>query len=261
MYGGRPARGVDHLTRPATSVKKDGTPLDPDTISSYEKVTQDFLDVICRKYPAEVTKQDLKDWMLKLRQGDEAKGRKPVSHRTVCNLNISIACFLRFCGVDHRKLLPQSERPTPVAETPEAYTDEEMTKFFFVITNERDVLAFELMLKTGPREQELANLRWEHLNLGETPTVSYKTREDFRTKTGKSRTIPLERGQVLPTGYQRGSRRTPAQDSSFPRKRAKWKVTSCGSVRSTPVCRARTSASFGYTNFGTHSPLGHYGVA
>jgi integrase len=69
-----------------------------------------------------------------------------------------------------------------------------MTKFFFVITKERDALAFELMLKTGPREQELANLEWSHLALGNTPTVSYKTRDNFRTKTGKSRTIPLERG-------------------------------------------------------------------
>ena len=122
------------------------------------------------------------------------KQRERVSHRTVCNLYISIACFLHFCGVDHKKLLPQSERPSPVEETPEAYTEEQMTKFFFVITKVRDALAFELMLKTGPREQELANLEWEHLDLGKTPTVSYKTRDNFRTKTGKSRTIPLERG-------------------------------------------------------------------
>jgi integrase len=169
-----------------TTFKKDGTPLDPDTISSYEKVTREFLDIIKKSTPAQITKQDLKDWMV--------KQRERVSHRTVCNLYISIACFLHFCGVDHKKLLPQSERPSPVEETPEAYTEEEMTKFFFVITRERDALAFELMLKTGPREQELANLEWEHLDLGKTPTVSYKTRDNFRTKTGKSRTVPLERG-------------------------------------------------------------------
>jgi len=169
-----------------TTFKKDGTPLDPDTISSYEKVTREFLDIIKKSNPAQITKQDLKEWMV--------KQRERVSHRTVCNLYISIACFLHFCGVDHKGLLPLSERPTPVEETPEAYTEEEMTKFFFVITKERDALAFELMLKTGPREQELANLEWEHLDLGKTPTVSYKTRDNFRTKTGKSRTIPLERG-------------------------------------------------------------------
>jgi integrase/recombinase XerD len=122
------------------------------------------------------------------------KQRERVSHRTVCNLYASVAGFLLFCGVDHKKLLPQSERPAPVDETPEAYTREEMTKFFFAITKERNALAFELMLKSGAREQELTNLEWSHLDLGPTPTVSYKTREEFRTKTGKSRTIPLERG-------------------------------------------------------------------
>jgi hypothetical protein len=97
-----------------TTFKKDGTPLDPDTVSSYEKVTREFLDIIKKQTPAQVTKQDLKDWMVKLRER--------VSHRTVCNLYISIACFLHFCGVDHKKLLSQSERPSPVEETPDAYT-------------------------------------------------------------------------------------------------------------------------------------------
>lgn len=105
-----------------------------------------------------------------------------------------VAGFQLFCGVDHTKLLPQGERPTPVDETPEAYTKEKMRKFFFAIVKERDALAFELILKSGPREQELTNLKWPHLDLGPTPTVSYKTREEFRTKTGTSRTVPLERG-------------------------------------------------------------------
>jgi len=82
-----------------TTFKKDGTALDPDTISSYEKVTREFLEIVKKSNPAQITKQDLKDWML--------KQRERVSHRTVCNLYISIACFLRFCGVDHKKLLPQ----------------------------------------------------------------------------------------------------------------------------------------------------------
>jgi integrase len=159
-----------------TTFKKDGTRLDPDTITSYEKVTRKFLDTIKRTTPAQVTRQDLKDWMV--------KQRERVSHRTICNLYARVAGFLLFCGVDHKKLLPQGERPTPVDETPEAYTKEEMTKFFFTIVKERDALAFELMLKSGPREQELTNLEWPHLDLGPTPTVSYKTREEFRTKTG-----------------------------------------------------------------------------
>jgi integrase len=168
-----------------TTFKKDGTPLDPDTISSYEKVTREFLDIIKKSNPAQIAKQDLKDWMV--------KQRERVSHRTVRNLYISIACFLHFCGVDHKKLLPVGTAFARRGNARSIYRrgDDEV---LLRITKERDALAFELMLKTGPREQELANLEWEHLDLGKTPTVSYKTRDNFRTKTGKSRTIPLERG-------------------------------------------------------------------
>src|SRR6202042_1490727 len=67
-------------------------------------------------------------------------------------------------------------------------------KFFFNIVNERDALAFELFLRSGPREQELANLEWTDLVLGPNPVVKYQTKNGFRTKTGKSRTIPLEGG-------------------------------------------------------------------
>ncbi|MGB7600355.1 MAG: site-specific integrase [Candidatus Sulfotelmatobacter sp.] len=169
-----------------TTFKKDGFPLDADTITSYEKVTRAFLDITKRTLPGEITRQDLRDWI--------AKQRERVSHRTVCNLYVSIVCFLRFCDVDHKKLLPQSERPTPVEETPEAYTQEEITKFFFVITKERDVLAFEFLLKSGAREREMSHLEWTDLNLGPTPTVKFQTKKGFRTKTGKARVVPLERG-------------------------------------------------------------------
>jgi integrase len=167
-----------------TTFKNDGSKLDGDTIDSYYKVTAEFLALVRRTYAKEVTKQDLKDWLVAQRQR--------VSHRTVCNLYVSIACFLKFCGIDHKTLLPRSERPVPVEETPEAYTQDEMTKFFFNVIGERDALAFEFLLKTGAREQEMCHLDWTDLNLGTSPTVKIQTKEGFRTKTGKSRVIPLE---------------------------------------------------------------------
>jgi integrase/recombinase XerD len=168
-----------------TTFKKDGSPLDPDTISSYEKVTREFLDIVKHNLPSEITRQDLRDWI--------GRQRERVSHRTVCNRYISIACFLHFCEVDHKKLLPQNERPTPVEETPEAYSRQEIDKFFFNVVRERDALAFELYLKAGPRERELTHLEWSDLHLGPEPVVHFRTKQDFRTKTGKSRVVPLER--------------------------------------------------------------------
>lgn len=170
-----------------TTFKKDGTPLDLDTIRSYKLVSREFLDTVKRTQAAHITKQDMKDWIAMLRQR--------VGHRTVCNQYILIACFLKFCGVDHKTLLPQSERPTPLAEIPVAYTEAEMSKFFFNVVDERDALAFEFLLKTGARKEEMTHCDWENnLNLGSSPTVKFVTKDDFRVKTGKGREIPLEAG-------------------------------------------------------------------
>jgi hypothetical protein len=88
-----------------TTLKKDGTPLDLDTIHDYEKLTTEFLAVSGRTKSGQITKQDLPDWIIKLR-------KLGLAHRSVCNVYILIACFLKFCGVDHKTLLPQNERPT-----------------------------------------------------------------------------------------------------------------------------------------------------
>jgi integrase len=171
-----------------TSRKRDGSLREADTITHYEKVTREFLDTTKVMLPAQVTRDVLKAWK------DGLYDR--VSHRTVCNLYISIVCFLHFCGVDHKTLLKQDERPTPVEETPECYEEDEMTKFFFAIVNERDNLAFEFLLKTGAREREMTELQWLELSLGSEPTVQFGSKV-FKTKTRKTRTVPLERGLAL----------------------------------------------------------------
>jgi len=165
-----------------TTVRNDGTPLDLDTVHHYTKKTREFLDAVKRKHAREITKQDMKDWMAALREH--------VSHRTVCNIYVSIACFLKFCGVDHKTLLSGSERPIPVEETPEAYSEEEVAGFLACSANDR--VFYDFLYKTGAREREATHLEWSDLDLGLTPTVTFRTKVGFRTKTGKSRTVPLQ---------------------------------------------------------------------
>lgn len=180
------------LTERTITRKPDGSLLDADTIIHYRQVTQEFIDIIKRRLPCDITKQDLKSWMNQLRTGTQE--HKAVGHRTVCNYYISIACFLHFCGVDHKKLLPRNERPSPTKEEPEIYTPTEMTKFFFNVVTERDALFFQFLLKTGAREREATHLEWSDLALlGPNHTVRFATKEGFRTKTGKFRVVPLER--------------------------------------------------------------------
>jgi integrase len=86
---------------------------------------------------------------------------------------------------------------------PEAFTEQEWTKFMFVIT-ERDAVAFETLVFTGPRERELTHLEWLDLELDRVdddgspaPRLSYRCKYNekgemvFRTKTGKDRWVPL----------------------------------------------------------------------
>jgi len=83
---------------------------------------------------------------------------------------------------------------------PEAYEEIEVRRFFAALTRERDRLAFEFLLKTGVREREMTTLEWTDLQLGKEPTVTIQARKPhlkFRTKTGKGRTIPLQKGLAL----------------------------------------------------------------
>ena len=122
---------------------------------------------------------------MKLRTGYE--GRKALKHRSLCNYYTNLVCYLYFCGVDHKKLLPQSERPWVDDGTPECYNEKKLQQFFFQCVDERDNLAFTFLWRTGTRESEMTRLKWEDLDLGLTPVVNFpKT----ITKTRKARTVP-----------------------------------------------------------------------
>ena len=185
--------------------KRDRTPLDEYTIRAYEGLIRDFIKITKCHYPSDVTGDRVNDWMLVLEDGyvgRDGKLHKPAGPRTVYNLYVNISCFLRFCGIEpnpntrHSGLyrLQGVNVPGKHETDPEAFSQEEMDRFFFVITDERDALASELFLKGGPREQELANLEWTDLNLNGAPSAAYQCKEGFRTKTGKSRRVPLEHG-------------------------------------------------------------------
>lgn len=173
--------------------KRDRTPLDSETLDAYEAQTEEFLSVCSADYPEGITGNDLRDYM-------DALEKRGLSQRSVCNHYTAIACFLKFCGVDHKTLLDKDQRPRPDDGVPEAYTKEEMKKFFSVLSDERQCLAFELLLKTGLRMREMATLEFTDFHFGENPTVTVQPRKphlNFRTKTGKGRTVPLEKGLAL----------------------------------------------------------------
>jgi integrase len=108
------------------------------------------------------------------------------------NRYIETVCFLHFLGIDHKRLIPEAERPAPVDEEPEAYTETELAQFFFVIENERHHLFFTFLRWIGAREREASHLEWSNLNLGVAPTVTFRNQGGFKTKTRRFRCIPLD---------------------------------------------------------------------
>jgi integrase len=174
-----------------TQRHKDGTPLDGETVTAYSQHVDELL-AACEesghRYPEEVDGDDLRTMLDRLRQDDYA-------HNSICNHYTSVVCFLRYCGVDHKALLPYSERPTPEHDDPVAYTEEEVQKFFAACGNERYRLVFEFLLKVGARELEAAHLEWTDIrDDGRTATVKIENKRhlNHRTKTRKSRVVPLE---------------------------------------------------------------------
>ncbi|MGH9636033.1 MAG: tyrosine-type recombinase/integrase, partial [Candidatus Angelobacter sp.] len=168
--------------------KPDGTRLDKETLSAYQQVVEEFLALAGKQNASEIDGMDLRRYMAAL----EAQGK---SHRTVCNRYVAVATFLKFCKVDHKELLPKGERPRPHDDDPEAYTLEEMLKFLQAVKRYRDRLFYEFLLKTGARTREATNARWTDLVGGSEPVFKIQNHEEtqFRTKTGKSRAVPLER--------------------------------------------------------------------
>jgi integrase len=74
--------------------------------------------------------------------------------------------------------------------TPAYFTKSDLKKLFDVITEDwfREIVVFAVL--TAMRKSEILNLRWKNVDLIN-QTITIQSDADFRTKTGKRRTIPI----------------------------------------------------------------------
>lgn len=162
---------------------------DKETISAYEQLTAEFMTVCNKTYADEVRDLDLMRFF-------EALRKRGLAERTVANYYQSISTFLRFCAVDSRALLKKhgaDHRPKYEEKLVEVYTENEVRRFLAACPAERDRLAFEFLLKTGIRENELAHAEWADINWdASTFIVRSKPILAMRTKTRRSRRITIE---------------------------------------------------------------------
>jgi integrase len=151
--------------------------------AEYQQAGQEFIRIVGKTYADEIMSEDILRYHKDLRD----RGKSP---RTVFNRHGYVLSFLRYLGLDTKTIAPV--RPKFEKRLPEIYTAEELSAFFASIKDERRYLTFELLLKTGLREQEAVYLYWSNIDLKNgVLRVRSKPEVGFKIKDWEERDIPI----------------------------------------------------------------------
>jgi integrase len=152
---------------------------------AYKLAIDEFLMVTGRTYADQVTEEDVSKYQ-------RALEKRGCGLRTVHNRNMNIKAFLRECGVDAKAV--KIKAPKVDKTKPGIYEPNELTPFFSSLTDPYHQLIFNLLLKTGLREQEAMYLEWDDLSFRkESPSlrIHSKPHLGFRVKDKEERSVPL----------------------------------------------------------------------
>jgi integrase len=112
-----------------------------------------------------------------------------LSDRTAHNRRTNVLTFLRAHGIE--KLLLKKDKVRFVAQMPETYEEEQLTKFFAACDSEERVF-FEFLYMTGFRKKEAAFVEWRDLDLQHgLARVTAKPDYGFRPKDYEEREVPI----------------------------------------------------------------------
>jgi integrase len=157
------------------------------TLSVYRISIDGFLKHSKLSYAADVRKLDILEYVRHL----EDKGFYP---QTLFTRSRRLLKFLRYAGVKEDVLPKGKELPKKMEGEPEAYTEEELDRFFTGV-DRKYALMFETLLKTGLREKEFMFLEQRDIII--TPrqrviVVRNKPELKFKIKDSEDRVITLE---------------------------------------------------------------------
>lgn len=156
---------------------------------SYRLAIDEFLSSTGRTYADQVTADDVAGHHLALK-------RRGCSARTVHNRHMLVKAVLLYCGVSEDIIEPQGRGAPKYDKTiPEIYDSKDLGTFFTSLESEYHLLIFDLLLKTGLREQEAMYLEWTDIDFPtETLTIHSKADLGFRIKDKEERSlsIPLD---------------------------------------------------------------------
>ncbi|ADW69029.1 tyrosine-type recombinase/integrase [Granulicella tundricola] len=173
----------------------------PKTLALFTYDLEEFRRFVKKQYVEDLTSDDLHnfvDWIVRTpEQSDREhahKTRKLRTQRTAVNKVAEVNQFYRwFMDLPPGKGLVKMEefRDDDENDEPIIFQTEELEKFF-AACKPAEHLLFTTFLRTGLRKGEMMNLawRWVDLRYGIITVRNNKT-TGHKTKTGKSRTIPI----------------------------------------------------------------------
>jgi integrase len=150
---------------------------------AYRLAVDDFLSITGRTYADQVTPEDIAAHHLALK-------RRGSSARTVHNRHMLVKSFLIDSGVSAKtvgKGAPKYDKTLP-----EVYDPADLKTFYDSLQSPYHLLIFDLLLKTGLREQEVMYLEWDDIDVAtQTLTIHSKASLGFRIKDKEERSLPI----------------------------------------------------------------------
>jgi integrase len=168
-----------------------------DSVRVYTQITSTFLAACKAKHPEQVTQDDVLRWYGKLRQDGYAD-------RTRSNLYKSLRGFLKYCGIDPRKLIETGTHKLLKAYTrrvPNTYTPEQVKALIDASMDSNRALVWNFAYKTGLRDSELQHVaRYDLYGLDtDDPMLHVTERDEYgKIKDAEERIIELRPSLVAP---------------------------------------------------------------
>lgn len=150
---------------------------------TFKTAINEFLPIAAVDFADQLTEEIILRWYAALRRNGN-------SNRTIYNKHVSVFGFLKWCGVDTKKLADST--PEFTEKDVEVYEPEDLSAFFDSISDSYHRIVFEVLLKTGLRMQEAMYLEWPDFNL-RLGTLTVKAKDDlgFDVKDRAERTLPI----------------------------------------------------------------------
>lgn len=153
------------------------------SLQTFENAFDEFMSSVKVEYADELIEDVVLRWHAWMREhGNEA--------RTIHNKHGSVFSFLRWAGVDTKKILKRAPEFTEKAV--ESYKPSELKAFFDSLTQPYHRMVFRVLLMTGLRMQEAMYATWPQFDFERgTLTVQERDEEGFIIKDKAERTLPI----------------------------------------------------------------------